>query len=358
MVELVEIFVDGFKGLSNTRLSLSGNTLITGPSGSGKTSLTEALALLMQSRGEEWLVLEGNYLIIHEPQDLVRGLKVDGTVTIGVKFRVDNDGVQLGKSVGIALNNDSMIGYTYSFRLNDYWVKQWVSLDDREVAVVEKLGNEGYLVSPIKAKLCLAPTHVMHEDAYLTCDGEGIPEAKALVFILRNMLKNKFYYLTEGRVCLWKRDYEVTVDLPTNSVGTDGQYTIHQLSVIQTRPEYEDVYNEVLELARDLGIEDLKAGFTSPKRVSGYIKVKGYWVPMYHAGLKYRAILPILVQLVLTPKDSILVIDSIDLGLSDDELMTFIKIINDVSRRVGFQVIMTSKRTVKLPGITITSLSV
>lgn len=351
MVELTEVHIDGFKGLSNTRLALSGNTLIVGPSGSGKTSLTEALALLMQSRGEEWLVLEGNYLIIHEPQDMARNLRADGIITIGVGFRVDEDGVELGKSVGIELSGDSVIEYTYNFRLNDYWVKQSIALNGREVAVAEKQGNEGYLVSPIKAKLCLAPTHVMHEDAYLVCEGEGVPEAKALTFVLRNMLKNKFYYLTEGRVCLWKRDYEVTVDLPTNSVGTDGQYTVHQLSVIQTRPEHEEIYNRVLGLARDLGIEDLKAGFTSPKRVSGYIKIKGSWVPMYHAGLKYRAILPILTQLVLTPRGSVLVIDSVDLGLSDDELETFINIINDVSIKSGFQVIMTSKRAVKVPGV-------
>ncbi|WP_069806501.1 ATP-binding protein [Vulcanisaeta thermophila] len=357
MVKLVGLTVSGFKGLSNVSISIPGNTLITGPSGSGKTSLTEALALLMQSRGEEWLVLEGNYLIIHEPQDILTGLRQDATVTIGVEFEVDDDGVRLGESVGTKLMMGSRVGYTYSFRFSDYWVRQWVSLNGNVIAVAEKVGSEGYLVSPVRAKLCLSPTHVMHEDAYLVCEGQDVPGARALVFVLRNMVKDKFYYLTEGRTCLWKRDYEVTVDLPRNSVGTDGQYTVHQLSIIQTRPEYEGIYNKVMELARELGIEDVKAGFTSPKRVSGYIKIRGHWLPMYHAGLKYRALLPILTQLVLTPRDSILVIDSADLGLTEDELEVLLKIISRVSSEVGFQVIMTSKRMVKVPGINTVQLS-
>ncbi|WP_054855435.1 ATP-binding protein [Vulcanisaeta sp. JCM 16161] len=196
---------------------------------------------------------------------------------------------------------------------------------------------------PVDAKLCIAPTHVMHEDAFIACDGDASRKAYSLAFILRNMLKNKFYYLGEGRVCWWKRDYETTVDLPNNSVGSDGQYTVHQLSVIQTRPEYEGVYNELIGLVNELGIEGVKAGFTAPKRVSGYIKVGGKWVPMFHAGLKMRALLPILVQLILTPPGSVLLIDSVDLGLTYDELNTVVNIIDRIARRVGYQVVMSSK---------------
>jgi len=71
MTRLVKAVVKGFKGLGNgLSVEFKGNTVIVGRSGSGKTSLMEALALLMQSRGEEWLVLEGNLLIIHEPTDI------------------------------------------------------------------------------------------------------------------------------------------------------------------------------------------------------------------------------------------------------------------------------------------------
>ncbi len=121
---------------------------------------------------------------------------------------------------------------------------------------------------PVNARLCMAPTHVMHEDAFITCDGDVSRRAYSLAFILRNMLKNKFYYLGEGRVCWWKRDYETTVDLPSNSVGgSDGQYTVHQLSVIQTRPEYESIYNELMGgLVNELGIEGIKAGGSRLRR--------------------------------------------------------------------------------------------
>ncbi len=289
MTRLVKTIVKGFKGLgSGVTINLDGNAVIVGRSGSGKTSLMEALALLMQSRGEEWLVLEGNLLIIHEPEDLAYGLDPNEVITIGVYYEVDEDGENLGRSVGFELGKGSVIGYHYSFRLRDYWVRQELYLDNELVAMVEKVGNEGFMRYPVNTRLCMAPTHVMHEDAFIVCDGDASRRAYSLSFILRNMLKNKFYYLGEGRVCWWKRDYETTVDLPSNSVGSDGQYTVHQLSVIQTRPEYESVYNELMNLINELGIEGIKAGFTAPKRVSGYIKVSNRWVPMFHASLKMR----------------------------------------------------------------------
>ncbi len=344
MTKLVKAVVKGFKGLGRElTIGFSGNTVIVGRSGSGKTSMMEALALLMQSRGEEWLVLEGNFLIIHEPEDLAYGLDPSEVITIGVHYEVDEDGERLGRSAGLELSSGSVIGYHYSFRLRDYWVGQELYLNNELVAAIEKVGDGGFMKYPVRARLCTAPTHVMSEDAFITCDGDGSRTAYSLAFVLRNMIKDKFYYLSEGRVCWWKRDYETTVDLPRNSVGSDGQYTVHQLSVIQTRPEYEGIFNELMGLARELGIEDVKAGFTAPKRVSGYVRVNGKWVPMYHAGLKMRALLPILVQLVLTPPGSVLLIDGVDIGLTYDELNTVVQIIDEVSRRVGYQVIMSSK---------------
>ncbi|ADN50230.1 conserved hypothetical protein [Vulcanisaeta distributa DSM 14429] len=344
MTRLVRAVIKGFKGLGRgLTIDLNGNTVIVGRSGSGKTSFMEALALLMQSRGEEWLVLEGNLLIIHEPEDLAYGLDPSETITIGVYYEVDEDGESLGRSTGLELSRGSVIGYHYSFRLSDYWVRQELYLNNELVAVVEKVGNEGFVRYPVNARLCMAPTHVMHEDAFITCDGDVSKKAYSLAFILRNMLKNKFYYLGEGRVCWWKRDYETTVDLPSNSVGSDGQYTVHQLSVIQTRPEYEGIYNELMGLVNELGIEGIKAGFTAPKRISGYIKVNGKWVPMFHAGLKMRSLLPILVQLILTPPGSVLLIDSVDLGLTYDELNALVDIIDRMARKVGYQVVMSSK---------------
>jgi energy-coupling factor transporter ATP-binding protein EcfA2 len=344
MTRLVKAIIKGFKGLSEElTINFSGNTIIVGRSGSGKTSLMEALTLLMQSRGEEWLVLEGNYIVIHEPEDLVYGLDLNEEVRVGAYYEVDEDGEKLGRSIGLELNRGSIIGYHYSFRLSDYWVRQEIYLGNDLVATIEKVGNEGLMKYPVNARLCITPTHVIHEDAFMVCDGDVSRKAYSLAFILRNMLKNKFYYLGESRVCWWKRDYETTVDLPSNSVGSDGQYTVHQLSVIETRPEYEGVYNELMELVSELGIEGIKAGFTAPKRISGYVKVRGKWVPMYHAGLKVKALLPVIVQLALTPPGSVLLIDSIDLGLTPDELNVVVDIVNRIASRVGYQVIMSSK---------------
>ncbi|WP_054842730.1 hypothetical protein [Vulcanisaeta distributa] len=64
---------------------------------------------------------------------------------------------------------------------------------------------------------------------------------------------------------------------------------------------------------------------------------------MFHSGLKMKALLPILVQLILTPPGSVLLIDSVDLGLTYDELNTVVDVINKIAGKVGYQVVMSSK---------------
>ncbi len=95
------------------------------------------------------------------------GLTPSETITIGVYYEVDEDGGEsLGRSTGLELSRGgSVIGYHYSFRLSDYWVRQELYLNNELVAVVEKVGNEGFMRYPVNARLCMAPTHVMHEDA-------------------------------------------------------------------------------------------------------------------------------------------------------------------------------------------------
>jgi len=75
------------------------------------------------------------------------------------------------------------------------------------------------------------------------------------------------------------------------------------------------------------------------------------WVPMYHAGLKLKSLLPVIVQLILTPPGSVLLIDGIDIGLTSDDLDDVVRIIDNVARRIGYQVIMTSRIAPKYAGV-------
>jgi hypothetical protein len=67
------ICLDHFRGVENRCVKLSRAALLFGPPNSGKTTFMEGAALLMQSRGEQWLALEGPLLIIHEPETYTSG---------------------------------------------------------------------------------------------------------------------------------------------------------------------------------------------------------------------------------------------------------------------------------------------
>jgi len=339
MVKLRGVVVRGFKGL-DVVLRLHGQVvLIVAPGPWGKSSLLEALGLLMQSRGEEWINLEGRFLVIHDLNDVISG----DHVRIGVAFQVDEDGIRLGRTVGLTLTESSLVGYEYEFTQN-YSVRQRVFLNGSCLVVAEKIDDEGYITYPLRAKLCMPPTHVMSEDALMVCDKEDpAREARSLLFTLRNMLKDKFFLLRENRACSWKRTFEPVVDLPRYSVGSEGQYTVHQLAIMMARPEYERELTLVKDMLRELGVEDLKAGFTESNRVSGYVKVRGTWVPMYHCSLRLRSMLPVITQLAISPPNSVILIDGIDVGLDAGSLESAMSLITEWSSKRGVQVIATSR---------------
>ncbi len=343
MTKLRHLEVEGFKGAKFISVNLNDFTLITG---NCKTSLLEALALMMQSKGEEWLMLEGKYLVIFDPLDAIYMHDPSNRLRVRMDFEVDEYGESLAREIGLELKKGSLIGYEYSLRLNDYTVEQAVYLNGEEVAAIAKIGHEGVMLRPVKARLRMAPTHVLNEDAFLTCD-DAPRLAYNLLFVLRNMLRDRFYFLSERRACSWKREFEEYVDLPRNYVGSEGQYTAYQLSLMTVRPELEEKLEEFKELLKAVGIEDIKAGFTSPpKRLGVFVKEGGVWVSIMDASFKVRALLPILTQLVLTPSDSILIIDYVDLGLNRSEAKDLLYLIRDYAAKRGVQVIATCKEEI------------
>jgi hypothetical protein len=184
----------------------------------------------------------------------------------------------------------------------------------------------------------------MSEDGLLVCDeNDPAGTARSLLFVLRNILRDRFFILRETRAFTWKRTFEVTVDLPRYSVGSDGQYTVHQLSVMMARPEYEEELRMIRDALSELGIEDLRAGFTESNRLSGYVRTRGGWVPMYHGGLRLRSILPVITQLALSPRGSVVLVDDLDLGIDEETLVKLLGLIARWSSERRIQVVATSR---------------
>ncbi len=337
--------VSNFKAIRDRAIRLGrGVNLIVGPTASGKSSLLEALALLMQSRGEDVLLIEGRLIMFHELIDIVRDLNPYNRVSIGVGVGIDDRVGGLLRDVGLNADGGEVL-YSYSFTPATGDVEQEVSYGEFKLTYGRYSGINK-VVEPIEVSLCVTPYHVINEDSLETCSElpRELSIARALLFALREGLKDSFYYIGENRIAWWKRSFETTVDLlPEHSVGGDGQYTVHQLSRILTIPSMRRDFVELMEFMRSLGVDDLTAGFTEPNRIMGFIKAKSGWGTLYSAGLGLKSILPVIVQLVLTPPGSTLAVDGIDIGLDPGTLTRVLEAIAGYASRKGIQLILTSR---------------
>ncbi len=181
----------------------------------------------MQSKGEDWLITEGNFLVIHDLRDVINGM--DGSKIMGIGIGgVDVDDFMrsfLEPSGGVMART---IEYEYKYRHSDGWVSQTVKIDGGEEITFEKDGGDGGMMTrPRPLRLCTPPAYVMHEDALMPCENssEVGGRAQAALFALRQSLRDRFFFLGENRVAWWKRTFETTVDLPTHSVGGETDST-------------------------------------------------------------------------------------------------------------------------------------
>ncbi len=347
-----KICASNFKAIGEKCIGVGrGLNLVVGPPASGKSSMMESLAFLMQSKGEDWLITEGNFLVIHDLLDVINGMDASKIMGMGIEVDVDDFMKSFLEPSGVTAG---AIEYEYKYRHSDGWVSQTVKIDGEEIAF-EKDGDGGIMTRPRPLRLCTPPAYVMHEDALMPCENSSeVGRAQAALFALRQSLRDRFFFLGENRVAWWKRTFETTVDLPTHSVGGDGQYTIHFLSMILTKPEYSEGAQAVKSMLFRLGVDDVTAGFVEPNRVSGYISMRGRWGPLYHAGLAIRSLLPLLVQLVISPRGSTVVVDGIDIGLNEEWLESVIDILLEASK--DLQIIATSRHATKRSGVNLVTL--
>ncbi|MGC8993863.1 MAG: ATP-binding protein [Pyrobaculum sp.] len=325
------ICLDHFRGVKRGCVELGRRALIYGPPNSGKTTYIEALALLVQSRGEQWLALEGPLLIIHEPEDLHHGGDLDKP--FAVEFTAE---------VGAGEVN---YGYRYATATN--YVEQWVGAGGRLLARMAKRGERGVLTHPVEAELCAAPYAVMNEDVLITCaavESEELRAAERALMELRIGLKDRFYFISGRRLAAWKYTYETHVDLmPQTSVGPEGQFTPHHLSRVLTLPSYEPVREALYAYLPAAGVEDVRVGLVKSGRVALYVKKGGLWTNAYNAGSYTKAVLPVLLQMLLANEGSAVFIDDADLAVPSDKAEALLSTLLEIAERRRLQLVAAAR---------------
>lgn len=331
-MELRRLCVSGFKAYDRC-IDLEGSTLIYGPPNSGKSSLLEGLSMLMQSRGEQWILLEGPLLIVHEAEDVHRGGDVASPFTIEAHW-----------SFG-----ERIYGYSYTYATKGGYVEQTVFEDFKPVLTVAKRGQRGAVIYPpdLSAELCTAPYAVLNEDVLIPCGevaDERFKRAERILLELRVGLKDTFYYISGRRLAAWKYTYETHVDLlPATSVGPEGQYTVHQISRILAHPQFEPLRDELYRVLRQAGIDDVRVGLISTGRLAMYVKSRGGWTNAYNVGNFTKSVLPVLVQLVLSNEGSVVAIDDVDLAVPEEHAEGLLSTYLDIARRRGLQLVMAAR---------------
>lgn len=331
---IVEYCVAGFKGLKEFCLNPGQHVIIYGPPGAGKTSVVESIGVLAQSRGEDWIVLEGHYVVIHDPSEI----HYNGDLSRPIRWRIH------------VRDRGRILGYEYEYRSSDSWARQSVLRDFVRLITVEREEGGGlitYPSEPAGLRTCIPPVPVINEIVLTLCqpaDDERLKDAEYALFELRNLLKDSIYILTERRISSWKRTFEAYANLmPSRGVGSDGQYTVYQLSRIYADPTLERERGEVNELLKEVGIDEVSIGIVSSGRLGGYVRMGGRLSSVYSAGLFVKSLLPILVQLVMSNAGSVLIVDDVELGVSEDRYEKLMHLIKDFTGRKGMQLIATTR---------------
>lgn len=321
------VCLENFRAVERGCLELGPAAIVYGPPNSGKTTYMEAVALLIQSRGEQWLALEGPLLIIHEPEDIHRG--GDLTLPFAVELTV----------------GDIAYGYKYSTATN--YVEQWVSRGGKPLVKMTKRGERGALIYPVEAELCTAPYAVMNEDALIPCasiDDERVREAERALLELRVGLKDRFYFISGRRLAAWKYTFETHVDfMPATAVGPEGQFTPHHLSRLLTLPSMERAREELYTYLHVAGVEDVRVGLVKTGRIALYVKTRGLWTNAYNAGAYTKSVLPPLLQLVLANEGSTVFIDDADLAVPGDRAESLLSAYMEIARRKGLQLVLAAR---------------
>lgn len=331
-MELRRLCARGFKAIDGC-IDLGGSTLIYGPPNSGKTSYLEALSMLMQSRGEQWILFEGPLLIVHEAEDVHRGGDMAAPFTVEAHW-------DLG---------DVAYGYSYTYATKGGYVEQSVYKDFKPLLRIAKRDQKGVVLYPegINVELCTAPYAVLNEDVLIPCgpvDDERFREAERALLRLRVDLKDAYYFISGRRLAAWKYTYETHVDLlPATSVGPEGQYTAHQISRILTQPQFEPLRDALYGLLKVARIEDVRVGLVSTGRIAMYVKSNGMWTNAYNVGNFAKSTLPVLVQLILANEGSIVAIDDVDLAVPDGLAEEVVSAYMDLARRKKLQLVMAAK---------------
>jgi energy-coupling factor transporter ATP-binding protein EcfA2 len=367
---LTTISAKNFKAFGQSpglELSLSKLTLLLGQNNSGKTSALDVVALLVQtartSPNYSGMAWSGELIDLGPSGEFAFHNAIrTGSMGIGAEIQAPR---RLHKLLSRLHLDNQTIGYRVSFRpeANRY---EHEFLAGGQVFVrnlIKESPTRGYQpeieirnFSAERLGVDSIPSVLSQGDIFnpslFTAQNlhDATPEHKAALDLLdiaregvkeiRNVLEKQVFLLGPNRGT-HRTDLAESVKFP--DVGRNGQHTLQVLSAVFAKAEHRDAAEKIREWSNVFGLLDVSSGWAGGKELhSGYADhLTSVALPLRSSGFGSQQVLPIIVQLFASPRNSVVIIEEPEISLHPAAQVQLIRMFSDAVR-MGRQVILTT----------------
>jgi hypothetical protein len=127
-------------------------------------------------------------------------------------------------------------------------------------------------------------------------------------------------------------------------VGTNGELTLELLALIAGNRKYGKIWIDIEKWAGNLGLSDLGAGWRGGGQLGSEFNDPdfGNTLNISSAGQGSKQILPVIVQLFYSPKDSVIMVEEPEISLHPDAQVKLPEMFLDAMRKGNRQVVVTT----------------
>ena len=347
-----EFRLENFKGIGKeVCIKLKPLTIFVGPNGSGKSSILEAISLISQSIncGYGPLKLQGelvrfpSYRALFYRQDVTLPLRFvfkiilpeeeqkqieRNLVNVGFHIQQNEDGSGLEIAYQYILRYPSKtqnphytIEQSYSaiqtIRINDKLFarasREFVNQDFVEKLEIPWLDNQTVGNNGVNG--------IILNELPFRRDQSGFDEYNTLIDSIirafKNKLQNKVKMLNSTRGAL-SDSIPTDAAIAPNWIGPKGEHLLQIISSIYLSHEYRDVKDKIVKWASKFGMQDLSASLDfKENRLSSYFLDDSTKTILNtsSSGFGSRQVLAILVQIFLSEKEDIILIEEPEISL-------------------------------------------
>lgn len=344
----MKISISRFKSIETVEeFSFDGFTLLAGANSSGKSSLIQALLLLKQtleSASDDILALRGNYVYARDLPELVYKNSQKGT-TIKLEWNkneLKDCGFNMIEKYARDGSNVTSVSMDVTFKKVDSAItvidfnfaldgtenidflnvhfnssKKRYELKTNMPSIYSSIKSVSSRAKQVYVTQCKAD-FINFFPIFLTSDEDGLHNRDITLLILKEMrgvlsayLKN-IYHIGPNRISpVLDRSYSADTDLErVDSMGTNTRYILAERKAMKigesTLREQVNYWVQQMGLAQEVSSDKNNESkkYTTSVRVNGQLRVD-----LCNTGFGNSQILPIIVQGLLAPKGSILIVE-------------------------------------------------